>query len=46
MTVTQCRSAYKKLANIDRYDTIITEEIPGLEDQIQDAVDQHIEYQH
>ena len=42
--VEKAKEDYEKFKeNIDRYDTIITEEIPGLEDQIQDAVDQQIE---
>ena len=42
--VEKAKKDYEKFKeNIDRYDTIITEEIPGLEDQIQDAVDQQIE---
>ena len=31
--------------NIDRYDELISSEIPGLEDDIQDAIDQQIEIQ-
>ena len=43
-TVEKAKEDYEKLKdNIDRYDTVITDEIPGLEDQIQDIVDQEIE---
>ena len=43
-TVEKAKKDYEKLKeNIDRYDTVITDEIPGLEDQIQDIVDQEIE---
>ena len=42
--VEKAKKDYEKFKeNIDRYDTVITDEIPGLEDQIQDIVDQEIE---
>ena len=42
--VEQAKEDFEKFKeNIERYDTIITDEIPGLEDQIQDAIDQQIE---
>lgn len=43
-TVEQAKKDYEKFKeNIDRYDTVITDEIPGLEDQIQEAMDKQIE---